>query len=81
MKILNTMYTEHRAQGPFPSFPPVRGLKKEEFAMSEEARAARREYMKRYRQTPQGREKLQAAQERYWTRRFAQQKSEKEAAK
>ena len=49
--------------------------------MSEEARAARREYMKRYRQTPQGREKLQAAQERYWTRRFAQQKSEKEAAK
>lgn len=37
---------------------------------AEKARAAKNEYMRRYRQTPEGREKIAEAQRRYWARKF-----------
>lgn len=37
---------------------------------AEKARAAKNEYMRRYRQTPQGAEKIREAQRRYWARKF-----------
>ena len=56
------------------SRPPLNGILTEriDFSMTtaEKAKAARNEYMRRYRQTPQGREKIKAAQNRYWERKF-----------
>lgn len=37
---------------------------------AEKARAAKNEYMKRYRQTQQGAERIREAQARYWARKF-----------
>ena len=37
---------------------------------AEKARAAKKEYMRRYRQTPQGAERIREANERYWARKF-----------
>lgn len=38
--------------------------------MSAEARAAKAEYMRTYRQTKRGRERIQAAQNAYWERKY-----------
>lgn len=47
----------------------------------EKARAAKNEYMRRYRQTPRGAEKIKEAQRRYWERKYDAMCQENSAGK
>lgn len=47
--------------------------------MSEKAKAAKREWARRYRATPAGREAVQAAQTKYWEKRYAEFEAERQA--
>lgn len=44
--------------------------------MSEKANAARREYMRAYRQTENGKKRIAEAQRRYWERKYNESRKE-----